>query len=129
MICELLLSENVGLADLRYDRQFFLQAGMSHIDMYFDDGSNPSDDIVRHFIRLAEDVIERQGKRVAVHCKAGLGRTGVLIGGKLVIPELNEADCSLLHLQVPILCAGGDCFHEDCQTWNGRWTAAAVYGC
>ena len=97
--------------------------------MYFDDGSNPSDDIVRHFIRLAEDVIERQGKRVAVHCKAGLGRTGVLIGGKLVIPELNEADCSLLHLQVPILCAGGYCFHEDCQTWNGRWTAAAVYGC
>jgi cell division cycle 14 len=51
--------------------------------MYFDDGSNPSDEIVRHFIRLAEDVIERQGKRVAVHCKAGLGRTGVLIGGKL----------------------------------------------
>ena len=87
MICELLLSENVGLADLRYDRQFFLQAGMSHIDMYFDDGSNPSDDIVRHFIRLAEDVIERQGKRVAVHCKAGLGRTGVLIGGELLDPD------------------------------------------
>jgi cell division cycle 14 len=55
--------------------------------MYFDDGSNPSDEIVRHFIRLSEDVIERQGKRVAVHCKAGLGRTGVLIGGKLCIPS------------------------------------------
>jgi cell division cycle 14 len=56
--------------------------------MYFDDGSNPSDEIVRHFIRLAEDVIERQGKRVAVHCKAGLGRTGVLIGGKLIVAAL-----------------------------------------
>lgn len=51
--------------------------------MYFDDGSNPSDDIVRAFIRLAEEVIEKRKKKVAVHCKAGLGRTGVLIGGEL----------------------------------------------
>jgi cell division cycle 14 len=56
---------------------------MDHVDMYFDDGSNPSDDIVRAFIRLAEEVIEGRKKKVAVHCKAGLGRTGVLIGGEL----------------------------------------------
>lgn len=49
--------------------------------MYFDDGSNPSDEIVREFIRLAEDTIAGRGMKVAVHCKAGLGRTGVLIGG------------------------------------------------
>jgi protein-tyrosine phosphatase len=81
--------------------------------MYFDDGSNPSDEIVRHFIRLAEDVIERQGKRVAVHCKAGLGRTGVLIGGKLVdlCERADRAKPSLLHLQVPILGPGGYCVH------------------
>jgi len=95
--------------------------------MYFDDGSNPSDEIVRHFIRLAEDVIERQGKRVAVHCKAGLGRTGVLIGGKLV--NLDRAKPSLLYLQVPILCPRGHCLHANRQAWNGRWAATAVYGC
>ncbi len=50
--------------------------------MYFDDGSNPSDQIVRDFIRLSEEIIEGRGKKVAVHCKAGLGRTGVLIGGQ-----------------------------------------------
>lgn len=49
--------------------------------MYFDDGTNPTDEIVRDFIRMAGETIAR-GKKVAVHCKAGLGRTGVLIGGK-----------------------------------------------
>lgn len=51
--------------------------------MYFDDGTNPTDEIVRNFIRLASECIQR-GKRVAVHCKAGLGRTGVLIGGERI---------------------------------------------
>jgi cell division cycle 14 len=49
--------------------------------MYFDDGTNPTDAIVREFIDLAEETIGN-GKMVAVHCKAGLGRTGVLIGGE-----------------------------------------------
>lgn len=55
--------------------------GIQHVDMYFDDGTNPTDDIVREFIKRAERVIEHDNKKVAVHCKAGLGRTGVLIGG------------------------------------------------
>ena len=50
--------------------------------MYFDDGTCPTDEIVREFIDRAVEQIER-GKKVAVHCTAGLGRTGVLIGGKL----------------------------------------------
>jgi cell division cycle 14 len=60
--------------------------------MYFDDGSNPTDEIVRDFIHLAEEVIERRGQKVAVHCKAGLGRTGVLVGGEQVdsAPHLRE---------------------------------------
>ena len=52
------------------------------MDMYFDDGTNPTDEIVRDFIRIAGETIAR-GKKVAVHCKAGLGRTGVLIGGRV----------------------------------------------
>lgn len=50
--------------------------------MYFDDGSNPSDDIIRQFIAMSERYIA-ENRMVAVHCKAGLGRTGVLIGGQL----------------------------------------------
>jgi protein-tyrosine phosphatase len=99
---------------ISYDRQFFLQAGIGHIDMYFDDGSNPTDEIVRHFIRLSEDVIERQGKRVAVHCKAGLGRTGVLIGGKLDNPpSLVKLTSSLLYLQIRLFRSRSHCIHAD----------------
>lgn len=51
--------------------------------MYFDDGSNPSNEIIRAFISKADSVISSGGK-IAVHCKAGLGRTGVLIGAYLI---------------------------------------------
>ena len=43
----------------------------------FPDGSNPPLELVRKFIAYADRVIEEGGK-VAVHCKAGLGRTGVM---------------------------------------------------
>ncbi|OWZ57057.1 cell division cycle 14 [Cryptococcus neoformans c8] len=80
--------ENVGLVarlnDELYDRRHFLDMGIEHIEMFFDDGTNPPDDIVREFIRLAEHTIEHKRQKVAVHCKAGLGRTGVLIGAYLV---------------------------------------------
>ena len=61
----------------------FLDAGIEHVEMYFDDGSNPTDEIVRAFLDLAEYWIGERGMKMAVHCKAGLGRTGVLIGGEL----------------------------------------------
>ncbi|WWC67309.1 uncharacterized protein I206_101217 [Kwoniella pini CBS 10737] len=87
-VMEVFEKEHVGLVvrlnDELYDRRHFLDRGMEHIEMYFDDGSNPSDEIVREFIRLAEHTIEVKGQKVAVHCKAGLGRTGVLIGAYLI---------------------------------------------
>ncbi|TFK73025.1 phosphatases II [Pluteus cervinus] len=66
-----------------YDRNIFLDRGIDHMELYFDDGTNPTDDIVRTFIDVADKVIE-DGGVVAVHCKAGLGRTGTLIGAYLI---------------------------------------------
>ncbi|EST06783.1 Dual specificity phosphatase, catalytic domain protein [Kalmanozyma brasiliensis GHG001] len=73
----------VRLNNPLYDREAFLDAGIDHTDMYFDDGSNPTDEILTDFIAKADKVISQDGV-VAVHCKAGLGRTGVLIGAYLV---------------------------------------------
>ena len=56
----------VRLNNMLYDRQHFLDRGIRHEELYFDDGTNPSDEIVRKFIALAEEVVEMNGA-VAVH--------------------------------------------------------------
>lgn len=66
-----------------YDANEFTKRGIQHIDMIFDDGTCPDMEYVRQFIGAAECVINNGGK-VAVHCKAGLGRTGCLIGAHLI---------------------------------------------
>ena len=59
----------------QYDKKLFEKNGIKHHDLYFLDGSTPSDEIINHFLKL----VENEKSAVAVHCKAGLGRTGTLI--------------------------------------------------
>jgi cell division cycle 14 len=66
-----------------YNKAEFEKKGIQHLDMIFDDGTCPTMDIVKDFIGVAEGVIKNNGK-IAVHCKAGLGRTGCLIGAHLI---------------------------------------------
>ncbi|EGV61566.1 cell division control protein 14 [Yamadazyma tenuis] len=66
-----------------YDANEFTKRGIQHIDMIFDDGTCPTLEYVQKFIGAAECIINRGGK-IAVHCKAGLGRTGCLIGAHLI---------------------------------------------
>ncbi|EER14433.1 dual specificity protein phosphatase, putative [Perkinsus marinus ATCC 50983] len=67
----------VRLNDKLYDRNRFTSAGFAHMDLYFPDGTCPSPSIMSHFFNAVESI---PSGVIAVHCKAGLGRTGCLIG-------------------------------------------------
>uniref|UniRef100_A0A7S4V277 protein-tyrosine-phosphatase n=1 Tax=Alexandrium monilatum TaxID=311494 RepID=A0A7S4V277_9DINO len=66
----------VRLNKKQYDRRRFIDHGLKHVDLYFLDGSCPSREIISKFLHITES----EPGAVAVHCKAGLGRTGTLIG-------------------------------------------------
>lgn len=63
-----------------YEATSFTEAGFKHHDLIFRDGSTPSDTILAQFL----DICERTDGAIAVHCKAGLGRTGSLIGAYMM---------------------------------------------
>lgn len=81
-------SRNIGLVvrlnSELYCPSYFTALGINHIDMIFEDGTCPTLSLTRRFIKLAHDLVTNKKKGIAVHCKAGLGRTGCLIGAYLI---------------------------------------------
>jgi cell division cycle 14 len=66
----------VRLNEPQYDGGRFEESGVALHELEFEDCTAPPAEVVEEFLRIAD---ETDGA-VAVHCKAGLGRTGTLIG-------------------------------------------------
>ena len=66
----------VRLGAPEYDRAAFVDAGLGFADLgWYEDGAPPPATVVAKFMLIAEGL----PGPVAVHCRAGLGRTGTLI--------------------------------------------------
>ncbi|GAA5880411.1 hypothetical protein JCM8547_007896 [Rhodosporidiobolus lusitaniae] len=108
-----------------YNPAHFTERGIEHVEMYFDDGTNPTMEIVREFIDLSDRAISAGGA-VAVHCKAGLGRTGTLIGAYLIYKHGFTADEAIgfMRLMRPGSCVGPQqhFLYENQLEWV-RWAA------
>lgn len=65
----------IRLNNHTYNAEGFTKEGIKHHDLIFPDGTPPSIQICQKFL----DIVEKEEGAVAVHCKAGLGRTGSLI--------------------------------------------------
>lgn len=77
-----------------YDRNTFLDRGIDHMELYFDDGTNPTDEIVRTFIEVADRVVESGGV-VAVHVSdftpQSTKRSSKFGSAKLVLAEQERS--------------------------------------
>jgi cell division cycle 14 len=90
-VCNELKKRNVKLVirlnkDNNYDSKIFENQEIDVLDLYFDDYSVPSIKIIKKFMNAVNDI--DYSDKVAIHCRAGLGRTGILICIWLII-KLN----------------------------------------
>lgn len=75
------VSRVIRLNEEKYDKSTFLENNIKHNELFFIDGSTPPDHIVEQFMKITDEHFsENDCGAIAIHCKAGLGRTGTLIG-------------------------------------------------
>ena len=74
------VSTIIRLNEPRYDARDFTSEGFEHFDLEFEDCTCPPDEVVAAFFKI----VDAAPGAVAVHCHAGLGRSGTLIALYLI---------------------------------------------
>jgi hypothetical protein len=73
----------VGMLNIPVDSVIYRSAGFAHHLMPIPDGGIPTREQFAEFVRFVRDQLA-VGHATAVHCAAGLGRTGTVLAGYLI---------------------------------------------
>lgn len=81
---------NLRTSGLSYDPETFMRAGIGYYPMCWPDMGVPPLPKMVNIVQVMHHVTHTEGRKVAVHCHAGLGRTGLAIACYLVFSEGTE---------------------------------------
>eukprot|EP00455_Lapot_gusevi_P048390 TRINITY_DN667_c0_g1_i4.p1 TRINITY_DN667_c0_g1~~TRINITY_DN667_c0_g1_i4.p1 ORF type:complete len:540 (-),score=222.45 TRINITY_DN667_c0_g1_i4:385-2004(-) len=90
------VSDLVRLNENCYDAAPFVANGINHWDLPFPDGNVPPPTVISSFLRICS---QSKGM-VAVHCKAGLGRTGTCLASYMIYHYGWPADQAIAWIRV-----------------------------
>ena len=95
---------------------------IKHIDMIFDDGTCPTLEYVQNLLVL-QSVLSIKVEKLRYIVKAGLGRTGCLIGAHLIYTHGFTANECIAYMRMirPGMVVGPQqhwLYHDDFRSWN-----------
>ncbi|HEX6638992.1 MAG TPA: dual specificity protein phosphatase family protein, partial [Steroidobacteraceae bacterium] len=76
----------------------YLPGTVQYVRKPITDHGVPADTLIMSQILASLDALLRQGRRIYVHCRAGIGRTGTVIGCHLIEHGGLSPDAALLRL-------------------------------
>jgi protein tyrosine phosphatase type 4A len=79
------VSDVIRVCEPTYNRELLTKEGINLLDLTFDDGAAPPQQIVQQWLELVKSRLEENSDAViAIHCVAGLGRAPVLVALALI---------------------------------------------